>query len=527
MRYSLIFILIIVTLNVLSMYNKNFTYDEMEHYGFGERLLKGDIELSMQKMPITALNALPVGIIEKLNITISAETKRLLCRIPTIFFSIMLGIFIFIWSQKLYGLKSGLFSLGLYAFCPNILAHSSLVTNDIYCAALIFISTYFFTRFLDAPCLKNLLIASVLIGLAQLSKNTALLLFLILPALFLFHQYAFFHSSRPGRKLGFTQVLKKMTQIVFIAGIFLFIIILIINLGYQFKDSFMPLEDYTFKSGLFNRLKLDFSNTIVPLPRVFMETLDIGKYYNDTGTGHGPIYLLGKTSQFGWWYYYMLVLILKVPIAFMLMVILSALISVKNISKYLAREFYLILPVIIIFTFFSFFSTAQLGIRYILPIFPFIFVFAGKITLVDQKIKSKFYRNTLVCLAVWYLFSPLSYHPHYLAYFNELIGNRKNMYKYLADSNVDWGGNNYYLNKYIQKNKALDISVNPDKPKSGIIIVNVNRLVGVDLGVNPEKYRWLRENYKPVDQIAYSWLVFRVNQKSIERIDSTAYPKAE
>jgi hypothetical protein len=39
----------------------------------------------------------------------------------------------------------------------------------------------------------------------------------------------------------------------------------------------------------------------------------------------------------------------------------------------------------------------------------------------------------------WYIGASCWIHPHYLAYFNELIGGPDNGYKYLVDSNLDWG----------------------------------------------------------------------------------------
>ena len=82
------------------------------------------------------------------------------------------------------------------------------------------------------------------------------------------------------------------------------------------------------------------------------------------------------------------------------------------------------------------------------------------------------------------------------------------MYKYLADSNVDWGQNKNYLGEYKKRHRGERISVNPDGPAKGIVIVNVNRLSGLNYG--PDEYKWLRENYEPIDHIGYSWLVYRV-----------------
>jgi hypothetical protein len=106
--------------------------------------------------------------------------------------------------------------------------------------------------------------------------------------------------------------------------------------------------------------------------------------------------------------------------------------------------------------------------------------------------------------------SSLSYHPHYLSYFNELIGDRKNMYLYLADSNVDWEQNDHYLADYLKHNADKSITVNPKEPTTGTVVVGVNKLVGVT--AKPNRFAWLRGQAKPVDHIAYSWLVFQVDE---------------
>ena len=61
-------------------------------------------------------------------------------------------------------------------------------------------------------------------------------------------------------------------------------------------------------------------------------------------------------------------------------------------------------------------------------------------------------------LSLWYLASSALIHPHYLAYFNELIGGPKNGYKYLTDSNLDWGQDLPSLAKLIGEIKNQDSS---------------------------------------------------------------------
>lgn len=48
----------------------------------------------------------------------------------------------------------------------------------------------------------------------------------------------------------------------------------------------------------------------------------------------------------------------------------------------------------------------------------------------------------------WYIAGAIKIHPHYLAYFNELAEGPNNGYKYLVDSNMDWGQDLKGLKEY-------------------------------------------------------------------------------
>ena len=115
------------------------------------------------------------------------------------------------------------------------------------------------------------------------------------------------------------------------------------------------------------------------------------------------------------------------------------------------------------------------------------------------------------------ILSVLSYYPHFLPYFNELIWDRTQAYTVLADSNIDWGQNAGYLAQYRATHPGL--IVEPDTPTAGTILVSVNRLTGV-LG-DPDQFRWLREHFTPVDHIAHGTLVYRISETDLERIGGT------
>jgi hypothetical protein len=114
----------------------------------------------------------------------------------------------------------------------------------------------------------------------------------------------------------------------------------------------------------------------------------------------------------------------------------------------------------------------------------------------------------VVVFTVWAIVSALSYHPHYMSYFNELIGAGRNAFRFLADSNLDWEDRSYDIAHYAAAHPDRTLVVEPETPQAGWILVSANKLVGV----HDERYRWLRENFEPVDHVGFSYLLFRVDR---------------
>ena len=135
-------------------------------------------------------------------------------------------------------------------------------------------------------------------------------------------------------------------------------------------------------------------------------------------------------------------------------------------------------------------------------------IFCGRFLAAPE---SKLRRYAALILAAWVVMSTLSYYPHFISYFNEFVPDRKLAYRHLADSNLDWRGNKWYLAEYLRRHPG--VIVDPRKPQAGRIIVPVNALVGVNRDL--KEHRWLREHFTPVDQIAYSFLVYDVPKEML------------
>jgi hypothetical protein len=165
----------------------------------------------------------------------------------------------------------------------------------------------------------------------------------------------------------------------------------------------------------------------------------------------------------------------------------------------------LAIPFAVVMAFFSLCVQPQLGIRYVLPAIPFLVLAAAR-----GAADLRGYRRWVVpLLLLWQAGSTLSYRPHFIPYFNELIGRRVNAYRYLADSNLDWEDHGYYIAEFQRRHPELSITVEParGKPVPGWILVGANGLVGI---FEPERYRWLREGFIPVREVTYSHLLYYI-----------------
>jgi hypothetical protein len=510
---ALVLLLLALAIDLSSMWRMSQTYDEPNHLRFGQHFLKdADLSAWNQSAPVSALNALSLAAGRRLGLATSPRAELLLSRLPTVCLSLVLAALVFRWSSELYGALGGVISLGLYVFDPNVIAHSRVVGTDLPAALMMLASVYLFVRYLKTPSAGNLALAALATGFAQLTKQTALLLFPVFLVLVILRVAG---RRRAPASIPSAPIPCGGKRIALHAVLFGLIVLAVLNAGYGFRSSLttgrhLPIISQAPSGGQYETVVRSFPDLPIPLPNAYVESLIIGSYYNSTGRGHGPNYLLGQRSQMGWWYYFPVAVGLKTPLALFVALALSFFLPKKAAPADRIDEAAIGLSVASVFLFFTLFCTAQIGIRYLLPMFPFLCVFCGRLGSVFDTAGRGALRAATATALGWYVLSSLSYHPQYLSYFNELIGTRKNMYRYLADSNVDWGQNDDLLARYLAARPRERISVNPPGPVTGKVIVNINRLVGLDDAV---AYDWLRASYQPVDQLGYSWLIYQVPER--------------
>lgn len=526
---AVLVLMLFFAFSAMSVQDKDKTYDEPRHWLYGRNILKGDsARFDDSKMPFSAWNALPSRIVEIAPLPDgflkSYLPKLITARLMTTLFSMMVGFLVFTWSRRLYGFVPALVSVGLYVLDPNIIAHSQLVTTDIYAAGVVLFSAYWLWKFMNTRTWLNGILLAFALGVAQLAKYTAISLYPLFAVALLVHDWPALRSDYQANGLrAVKSIILQYTKYLVIAAV---LGIAIINMGFLFNRTFTHLRDYSFRSDLFQSVQSRVS-FVVPTPYPYLEGLDWIIQRENDNEGFGRIYLLGET-RFGQGFsgYYFVVFLLKVPIATQIILFLALIVYLSDRSrraKLLENEWLLLWLIFFYMIYFNFFYRAQIGIRHILVIFPLFYVFAG--SLFKNWRRFTWQKSAAgLALGAYLLISVLSYYPFYISYFNEIVWDRKMAYKYLADSNLDWGQDAFILKRYQAQHK--DVRKAPEKPapieKTTRYYLYANQLVGITR--DPDTYRWLRENFEPIDRIAPSYLLFEITPGQMENLcETTTY----
>lgn len=369
-----------------------------------------------------------------------AEALFFHAKIPMIALGLLSGIFVHIWTKEIYGAKAAVASLFLYCLDPNILAHSQIVHTDIPFTTFFFIGTYFFWRALNQVTLSNLLLTSFFFGLTAITKYSFLA---VLPIWSILGLLKIFSSDVPTSLIGGPSMVwgrrQKAALVAVVIGCALITAYIFIwgVYGFHFEpvseraERHLPLA-MVIPQNSWAQTVMTWATQNEVLPEAWIYgLLYVGKFSTR------PTYLLGKISEAGFWHYFPIAFAVKTPLPTVLLLLgaLSLIVLKRRVRR---AEWFLIVPILIYFSL-AVWSRMNIGLRHLLPLYPFLFVFIGGAAGELWGGNNRWRRGGLVLLAIWQIWSSLHIYPHYLAFFNELAGGPKNGYKVLTDSSLDWG----------------------------------------------------------------------------------------
>lgn len=498
-----ILLVFVFLITVFSMKDDSATMDELAHLPAGySYLTQKDMRLNPEHPPLLKdLAAVPLLFIKGINFPSEIRawredingqwdfgahflyqrgnpTDRMIfwSRIPMILILILLGFYIFKWSRELFGNKAGLLSLFLFSFSPTFLAHGRLVTTDVGAATGIFIASYYFIKALQNPSKRNIILAGIFFGLAELCKFSAVLLI------------PFFAI------LGFVWWLIKKTSWQKTLKIFLLVLIIgyiLIWPVYQYHVWNYPPEKQVEDSKIFLSEYPDFIKKPIlwtadkPILRPYAQYLTgLLMVFHRAAFGH-TTYFLGEISNLGWRNYFPVVYLIKEPLALHILTLIALLYaawsmnirsslpfatlrwpikrafwqnSFQRIKGWIKNHFpeFAMLTFIALYWTTSLTTSLNIGVRHLLPVLPFTILLVSAMTI--SLLKAPFLKLKyliLIILILWQAIPVILIYPHFLAYFNELAGGPNRGYVYTVNSNLDWGQDLKRLKNWVAE-KGID-----------------------------------------------------------------------
>jgi len=93
--------------------------------------------------------------------------------------------------------------------------------------------------------------------------------------------------------------------------------------------------------------------------------------------------------------------------------------------------------------------------------------------------KERAAKYVVLLLLAMQLFSIQQAFPHYIDYFNEIVGGPEKGYLYISDSNLNWDQNDLYVAEFIRSQTELVATKKYEEIENkGLWIVDVEKLFG-------------------------------------------------
>ncbi|HAS00009.1 MAG: Glycosyl transferase, family 39 [Candidatus Moranbacteria bacterium GW2011_GWC2_37_73] len=410
-------------------------------------------------------------------------------RLPIIIISVLLGLFLFMWGKEIAGILGGLFVLTLYAFDPNILGHNHYVTTDIGIAAFLTFAFYYFLKFIKNPTWKNAAIGGVFLGLVSCVKFSSIMAFPILGLVLLgyplikkiSHDDTEIKENFLRTKLFFSYLIKSLAA--FAISMIIVWILYFANTFNMPQDVIARQINFSFPSNDTNPLSIATNSALTTLNssaflRPYAEYfLGVTMVFKRVAGGNGAYFLnnvSGKASPV----YFPLVFLLKETLPFLMLILFSLIytgaqitrtfkrsITEKSIGKNFKRFLqtgvmqYSLFGFIILYSYLSITGNLNIGLRHLFPIMPLAYLLVTKKVFDFLRHKHFATRHQLQIifsiLITWIVIIPIFNYPNYVSYFNESIGGSQNGYKYVTDSNVDWGQDLGRLKIFLDENPQI------------------------------------------------------------------------
>lgn len=369
--------------------------------------------------------------------------------------SLLLMVLVFLATREMFGRVAAVIALGLLAFDPTVLAHGAVVATDMALSCFLFASIYAFYRYVKAPSAWPLVVAGVATGLALASKHSAILVFPMLLLLGICEVLRRGDAAEEVAKPRSQRALRMAGALVLVTVISIAVLWAFYGFRYQARPQGMqinpPLADYV--QGLSRPRDIWVIKTAAHwrlLPESYLYGLTDVRYMADFYS----TYVLGRDYPKGQWFYFPVAFAVKSSLTFLIMLGIAIWAIASGRLRMWREILFLTIPPVVHFAV-AMASGMNIGVRHILPVYVFLAVLiAGASAKLIAENRRWVY--AVVALLVFQAISVSRAYPGYIAYANELWGGPSQTYRYLSDSNSDWGQQLKSTKRYLDQHGIKD-----------------------------------------------------------------------
>lgn len=414
-----------------------------------------------------------------------------LSRLPVVGLSALAALLIFMWARSLWGGAGGLAALGGYLSTPIFLSRAVVAQLEMPVYVFILAALWCHFRWFETESIRYFIFSALLAGLALLGKLIALPLVATVVIL----------------NLGLHPKRRSWSVRAGIAVLYVIIVLAVLTLCY------LPW------TGGWDAYKVMWRNLFL-----FDKII--------------PFYWAGRTyehvlSLISW-----AAVLIKAPLHVLILSGMGAWMWWRS-GKFRSAFYHFSLLALCSALPALFFKNPASTVQFS-PIYLGLIPLMGALSLVHRR-KDRLKKAVAIAVMLLGVIDVYSVHPHYLSYFNRLVGGSKNGYHWLADSDQDWGQNLPALSSALKRRNpggillaysgsgdpaaygiryqdllspALVTKEHPGRPikaDAHSIVLAVGTKV---IQSEPLYLQWLRTNVKPDEMVAHTFLLYDISSNA-------------
>ena len=366
--------------------------------------------------------------------------------------TLLTALVVFFGTREMFGTGAAFIALTLLTFDPNLLAHGALITTDVGLTCFMFLSVFLFYRFLKCPSALRLIVTGISVGLVLAVKHTGLLILSIMFLLVLCE--IVLNIFGPDREKIFRHALKLCGSLALITLIGSVVLWSFYRFRYDARPNGLqmnpPLAEYV--KGLEPHEAWPIS--LIARWHVLPESYLYGLADVKLTANYYTSYLLGKVYAHDVWFYFPVAFLIKSTVGVLALLLLTLIVIATRRLNCWREILFLVVPVIFYLAV-ALSVGMNIGVRHILVVYVFLYVLiAGAAWALIRRNRKWAYAVGLLVLV--HAASSVLAFPNYIPYANELWGGPSQTYKYLTDSNADWGQQLKSIKQYLDQRGVKD-----------------------------------------------------------------------